>query len=157
ARKRANAVDEHDWRVAEAERIQSANSYVWRRTRGTLSEHADTGSTCGEKVADRRDRQLFDFLVHVAERGDAVSELDASLLAGRRRDALLKLNDCLLKREIDRRRSIRRYGDRLLLLGVAHAKCADLRGTSRNVSQCVPAVRTRDGAEGAVHQHDSGV
>ena len=55
-------------------------------------------------------------LRHVAERRDRVAELDAALLARRRRDDLLQLNDRLLHREIERRCRARRDGDGLLLL-----------------------------------------
>src|SRR5262249_32286030 len=85
ARERADAVDEDDRRIAKTERVQATNADVRRRSRRTLAKHADPRRTSGEQVADRRNRQLLDLLTHVAERGDAVSELDAALFTGRRR------------------------------------------------------------------------
>ena len=73
---------------------------------------------------------LFDALADVAERGDRVTEFDLSLLARRRRDDVLQLDDDRLHREIERRRAA--GGDRngLLLLGKANVEDTDL-GCSR--------------------------
>ena len=89
----AHAVDEDDRGVAQAQRVEAADADVRGGTGGALSKHADARCARGEEVAHRIDGKLFDLLADVADGGDAVPELHATLLAGGGGDDFLQLDD----------------------------------------------------------------